>query len=923
MIKKAFYIAFTSCILASHIEATVVIGDPDATPGTTFSFNVGFAKFIQNDTLSRLWLASAQTITNDNAKLYALSYVQQLPAEPVTNPQTGTPFLPKASPMANSENAFLFYYDPATKLVETTNVPNPIYGAAFAFFDTFSSKPVFVIAGALNKLYYTYDIEHYPIQTKEKFNKTELMLYDLGEGQATAALLGATDGIYAAYSSGTFGTDASNIAKFVQASQSQPNQSKPQPYLQLLAAQPVSVSTSALTNNGADLANLGSSVTMHNFANATYAGVQATANNGASDTATGVMMINTVVTDNVYSLTFSPIANSAVISTTFDTIVSAPSTETIRIKNIATMSTSTSLNYLIVARDNGTGPQSIYAAPLVSQPKDGYGQIADFTKITNIFGTNPPVFLQRGFDTVLTDPTQIQINGPYAEQISVGAANGAVPLASGNIEDLYAIGDSVYVVIGSAYAAGTQPGTFRSQALFAQDGHIIGWSPWSRVLGSDNPMLYSSINEKSTSNFYVSDQTGAGTTFNTVVQTQWTFLQNLTTMLNYSFISKGGTQGSFNFGQTTPGFNNAISLFATTGFNNVTLGQTGYTSAGNFQVLNMTNDDVISFTNVNNNGALVALELAHNGAQHWLFAGGATGLVTFTDDITGCTQIGNFTSIANFNAGQTWKQVGNFAYIKKLVWDETYLYVLTPTALYQIYLDPNKFTSTPTADLNPTTLMSSSDLSQNPYFLDLIIDNGFCILGTTKGMYSFNVDSQAVTNIKNVAIPNGLPAVSQLFVVSKSSIPQSNFKNLSNLYVLNNNFGTQQAHINRFSMSDGIILPFNDAILNNQNNINGIPTSFITFNQYTSNYFTDGSWNLASNYFLGVTQPNSVQSPTILQIYSMVKNGKSSSQTIMHFLSAYVPTQYLANVNNFLGIIRESTSGACIASGNFLARINA
>lgn len=921
MIKKALYIAFTSCFLASHLESTVAIGDPDAPAGATFSFNVGFAKFNQNDNRARLWIASGQTITNDAAKPFALCYIDQLTAEPIANPATGQQYFPTAWPMANPEAAFIFNYNQTTKLVESTTIPNPIYGAEFAFFDIFSNKPLFVMTGDLGKLYYGYEIDHPPVQAVQRFNKTELLLYNLGAGQTVASILGASDGIYAAYSSGTFGTDSSSIAKFLQSSQSQPDAAKPQPFLQMLATTPVSTSTPALTNSGADLASLGNSISLHGFSSMTYAGVQATAGSASDATATGIMIVNTAKIDETFSLTLTPIADSSVISTSFDTIVSVPSNQTVRIKNIASMSTSTSLNYLIAARDSGTGPQSIYAMPLVSNPGTGYGQIADFTQISNSFGVNPTTFSRRYFNTVLTDPAQIQIGGAYAQQISVGA--GPIPLASGDIENLYTLGDSVYVVIGSSYAAGTQPGTFYSQAIFAQDGHIVGWSPWARILGSDSPMLYSHVSSTSSSDFYVADATGAGTTFNTVVQTQWTAYQNLSTMFQYSAGAKGGIQGIFNFGQTTPGFNNAMSLLATTGYNNVTLGQTGFVSGGYFQVLDMNTSSVVTFNNVNDNKALVALALAHSGANHWLFAGGVTGLTVLTDNTTGVTQAGNFTSVANFNAGQTWKQVGSFSYIKKLVWDETFLYVLTPKALYQITLDPNKFTENPTVELNPKIVIESKKLSQDPYFLDLIIDNGYCILGTTKGMYSFNVSSGEVSDLTNIAIPDGLAAVSQLIPISSSTIPQSNFKAMSNLIVLNNSFGTQQARINRFTISNGTILPFNDSILNDKKNPEGIPTSLIRFNQYVSNYFTDGSWNFASNYFLGVTQPLGVQSPSLLQIYSTVKNGQSSSHIILHLASAYVPAQFLWQTNMFLGIIRETTSGACIASGNFTSRINA
>ena len=924
--KHLNIIALTYCFFISDINATVIVGDPDATAGNTFSFNVGHAKHTEIERIGRLWMASGQAITNDAAKQYALSYAYQLPAESTTNPYTGKLYVPTAIPMANNQNAFLFSYNDTTKLVETTTTPNPIYGAHFSFFDIYTTKPVFILKNDLSTLYYGYDIEHQPVQTETKFDKTELLTYSLGTGQTASALLGSYDGIYLAYSVGTFGTDISNIAKFITNAQTQKNESKPQPYIQLLAQEQISINTQALLGGGAILSNLGENITLQGIATMTYAGVQATATIGPNNTAAGLMIVNTVEKDGKYSLNFSTIATDQALSKTFNTIVSSPS-EQIRIKNITGMQTSTSLNYIIVARDNGTGPQNIYAAPLVSNPGTGFGQIADSSIISNNFSSNPPTFTKRTFTTPLTDPTQIQITGgsPYLTQITVGG--GTIPLSAEDITGLYAVGDSVYVVIGSQYdALGTKPGTFYSQAILAQDGHIVGWSPWARVIGSDNPMIYSNISSTTNSNYYVCDSTGAGTSFKTVEQTMWTTNQNLSNFFKYAWMAKGGTQGIFNFGQSTPGFNNEMSIIATTGFNNVALGQTGYTTpapSSEFKIKTITESDVVPFNDIGNSGAIVALEIADDSLNnHWLFAGGITGLYALTDKF-GVTKNGNFATVADFsNNGQTWNSVGNFTYIKKLISDKNFLYILTPTCLYQISLDPNKFINPTTTELNPIKILTSSQLSQSSYLLDIIIDNGFCILGTTNGMYSFNIENSTTKTLNKITIPSGLPAVTQLFVTSTSNTPQKSFKKLSNLHVLNNNFYNQQSRVNRFIISNSIIEPFNDSILNSDAQPNGIPTSFIRFNQYTSNWFTDGSWNLASNYFLGITE-QAPTSPSILQVFSNAKNGQSSSQIIIHLLSTYVPTEFLKNVNNFLGIIRESTSGACIASGNFPTRINA
>ncbi|MBI2353327.1 hypothetical protein HYV11_03760 [Candidatus Dependentiae bacterium] len=928
MIKKKWQKIIIYCVFAQQMQATLVTGDPDATSGNTFSFNVGFAKYNYGEAFSRLWLASGENISTDAAKPFALSYVMQIPAEELVNVATQQIIVPFALPMASPDPATIFSYNSATGKVDTSVIANPIYGAQFALFDTYNGKPVFVMNAALNMCYSVLDIEYQAVLSEGKSNKTELLSYNLGDGQEAKALLGTNDGVYIAYANGVFGTATSMIAKLVQSGITQKKSSNKSDkseanfyYLQNIAQAEVSTATPALCAGGSALAGLGSSINFGNFpaSGVSYVGVHATASAGLSDRAVGAMIMATTLVNNAYyALSFLPIVDNNAVSGSFPTVVSAPSNGTVRIINAATMQTSTSLSYLVVARDAGVGPQAIYAVPILATGSD-VGKIADATSVVTTFGKEPSSYSARNFTKVLTDADQIDIANPtdFTDQITVGA--GAIPLASGDIKDLYVVGDSVYVVIGSSIAAGTQPGTFFSQALFAQDGHIIGWTPWARVMGSDEPMLFSFMGSQSTVNFYVA---GDGTDFKQVVHTQWGVNQNLSLLFSPLYMAKGGTQGIFSFGASTPGFNNALSLLITTGYNKVTIGQTGYSPApSEFAVKKMTSSDVVTFDNVVNNTALVAAELATDGVDHWLFVGGASGLAVLTGDATGYTWTGNVTDVSGFNVGQTWKKVGDFSYVKKLSSDSEFLYVLTRDSFYKIDLKASNFTSS--ASVVPISIFTAKDFFKKLYFLDFIIDQNFCIVGTTNGLYSCDILSGIPLSINQIKIPDGLSTVSQLLVFSESDNPQKSFKAKSNLLVLNNNFETQQARINRFVIDDGTITPFDDALFNNAEQLNGIPTSFIRFSQYYSNYFTNGSWNLASNYFLGVTQPSTVISAGMLQLFSGIKNGRSSSHILLPLLSAQVPTKFLAGNNLFLGVIRESTSGAFIASGSFVARINA
>ena len=920
--KKIFQFLLLSSAYCVQLQAPLAKGDPSAATGETFSFDIGFAKFGYKAelTTARLWTASgdpAMSSYPDTVKPYGLSYTEQLAS------YVPSIIVPIAIPMANEEDATVYSFD-GTK-VNANSIANPIWGAQFLQFDVASEKPVFVVATDPGKVYAVQDLARYTTQTDTHKNITSLLLYDFGAGQNVAALLASLQSFYVAHSVATFGTDSSSKIALLER-----KFSGSMPYLSKLADTAISTSTSALTTGGASLAALGTSVTIASLFKfqQPYIGVDATAGTGGCAVALTSARLTAITpaptSEPLYDINFIQIAPTDVLNN--ETIVSTLSTVLpVRITNITGMIASTNLNYLIVARDNGTGPQTIYALPRISSEHGGQnsGLIADFTKIQNTYKANPLLFNDRYFGTIISDPAQINPAGAFADQLTVG---GTVPLdAPNSIESLYSLGDCVYIVIGEAYNSATQqPGTFKSQALFAKDGHIIGWTPWTRVLGSDQQMNYSMVSYDTISGFYISSLDG--TNFKSVYQTTFTTSSNLAPFLTTAQSAIGAVQGMFNFPQQTSGFNNAISLLISTGYNNVTIGQTGYVSSSSFQVNPMSSSDVISFSGdtINNHRSLIAAEIAHNSTNHWIFVGGASGVSVLTGDTTGYTWDAGLANLStNPFSGETWKIVGDFSSVKKLVWDQTYLYVMTKTELYQIALDPNKFKATPTAALNATLITSSTNVSANSFFLDMIIDNGFCLIGTTNGLFSLNLPSGQATKIN---IPDGLNCASQLIVSSPSNHPTKEFKSLSNLTVLNNSFGTQQARINRFVIQDSVVLPFDDFLAGQISSgiITGNPTSFVRFNDYMSSYFTDGTWNLASTYFQGINQPSNTQAtPLVQQLIAGISAGTSSSSVIMGMASSYAPLTFLRGAINQTSLVRESTSGSLLINGNFASHANA
>lgn len=917
--KNKFFTAIFLLIATTPCKALLVSGDPLAATNETFSFNVGFAAFDPGAEYSspRLWMANDDADMGsmaDSVKPYGLSLVNQ--AASYVAPGATL----QATPMTNQEPATIFSYSGTS--ATATSISNPMWGARYHLFSVPMQRPLFVLTNAKNKVYLVEDLQRYETPTAEKPNVTALIEYDFGASEQIHALLGYGPSIvFAAHATGAFGSTTSKIAELSKTSQAT-NQGAI-PYFELAADTEISVSTAALKggSSGNDLAALGSSIKFSYLFNTFYIALDVTANAAAGSAATALTFATiTANGSNVppaYDFVFHEVIPSAVATAGVPTAISTGAGTQIRLTQIAGMATTTGLSYLIVAQDAGAGSEFVYAIPFIAKGSNA-GQIADFRYIQNTFGQSPELFTGREFTTVISNVQDINPVGAYATQLTVGG--GELPLASPNlIKQMYTVGDSVYIVIGNDYDTGQKPGTFYSQAIFAQDGHIAGWTPWQRVLGNDQPQNYSYVDRKTLSGYYIAKET---TDFNAVNQTTFAYDSVLAPVLQMGPQGTGGYQGLFDFPQSTSGFNNQLSLLIGTGYKTLTIGQTGVVSGGAFRIPTTVNTVTFADSEISGQEAIVAAELAHNGTNHWLFVGGSTGLSVLTND-SGVTWTGNLANVAALDAGQTFKTVGSFTFIKKLVSDSTYLYVLTSNSLYRIALNANKFTTTPTVALNPELILSANSFGQYPsYFLDLIIDTGFCIIGTTSGLYTINLNAGVVAPQK-ISIPSGLSAASQLLVISSQDQAQRNFKQLSNLIVLNNTFGSQQARINRFLIQNSVITPFDDFLIANPANpTQGVATSLIKFDNYINNYFCDGTWNIASLYFLGLTQPvNNPLTPYVLQIFTGYRTGFSSSHTILPTFSGYAPLSFI-NGSNLAGFLRESTSGSVMTYGSFFAHAN-
>lgn len=225
------------------------------------------------------------------------------------------------------------------------------------------------------------------------------------------------------------------------------------------------------------------------------------------------------------TLTLAPIAPNSAISggAVNELVVAQGSSVDLRAKKIGIMHTSTGLTYLIVNGGRGTTAttgNTLYALAVVDDPANvaAHGTLArKDAALTNFKFTTPA-----------TAPGHLPLNTDPAAFI--GTTN--LPIAAADeISDMHIIDDTVYVSINTPASAINDTGIFYSQALFASDGKIARWTPWTKRAAPTNAFEMTTLpgnvlHDGRVAFFNVDARTGSmyiveGTTQQTVGITSW------------------------------------------------------------------------------------------------------------------------------------------------------------------------------------------------------------------------------------------------------------------------------------------------------------------------------------------------------------------------------------------------------------------
>lgn len=715
--------------------------------------------------------------------------------------------------------------------------------------------------------------------------------------------------------------------------------------------------TSAELKIGANLASIGTIVDLHwhRDTGRLYIALQITGGGAGTDGGRAIA----IGRPNANILLIEAIVPVAAITGTDKIIAAVESSAAVSIHKVRGMFSSTSLPYLIVAGNVGAPSatrRTVFALPLVSRNADlslnGTIAAKDADPENLFTDTEHSLFITRAIKQPATTAAQMPLSSDAATQVGGGA------IVNGDITDLFVHEDTVFATVQVA-DVGQDPGVFYSQAFFESNGKIKGWTTWRRAVGLPD-RTQSVLLDQMTGQFttLVADSSNE---VKIVKRTEWNDGDSgsLSSVVGAaeSFMpqAEAGVQGIHDFvvtssvlGTATPGLLD-ISLLIATGLDNLLLAETSRVVAGAViptkgsafgsllsfdngtitQTLPVGGTKIMSIKGgiLGNIGPIVAAEIAQDGSggsNGWLFVGGTGGVAVLSnangsgwDTATGLSV--GFTGLID---GMSFKTVGDFSLVRKLIYDDQFLYVLTNKELVRIDLTQGS----PGLGSIISTVVATNDsipaVGGDGSFLDLIISEKLALLGTSNGLFrladglNIRTDSVDSLNWQEVATPEGIGPVRQLGAISKTGRAQDLARQVGGgmLFALSAYRGKNQAQLFRYdiaqvttgSIFDTTVRRIDDLFVEN------IPSYFVNFGSFQKNFATDGAL-----FFGARSKREGASSSQAILLFS-----KERIETGSRFLSTKMIPASLEESTLIAGMIQNSASGSWLIAGDHGIRAN-
>lgn len=951
--SKKMY-AFSLCIMISTniYSAKILVGDPNAVAGSTFSFNVDKYAF---DATNGIFYTGASGVPGVGAESYAIAATQ-------------------ISSGIVAPNA------PAQAYINGVLGNNPFYNVVPTTLGLSGTQLLAVATGSITDLY---NVTSSPGLSTVTMLKNNTLLDAAGaasSGVVASAnqqtLVGTGSVIFAAVrpNGGAFGAANSGIAVYLPAADgSGLVQQASDPALGGVRAVSINTATDALKIT-TDLVSLNNAIDMHWDATMQrlFVAVQARGAGGMNDGVRGILMGYLTNVGGVPTLNFAPIAASAAFNDSTRIVGGVGGSIVSGIFKVRTMHTSTGLSYLIVNGDTRGFPlenpqPKVFALPLVdknSSPTDfswktdaGHGVLAAVTSGPTVnwtygqFGqTASQYFYSRTYSTPATAVGHLYANNNVAAMVGGGPAGV-------DVTDMIVCKDTIF--ISAEVIADNPEGIYYSQALFNADGTIKGWTVWQRACISESAisgMAYSPTKgnftfiESTIGRILKSTQWSDGQLDGLLGGTAANSSLGLVAQLKNEFPeTNGGIQGLFSFPKTTAGFSQnpteKLSLGVATGYKKVVIFQSGYDDVGNifrpqigdFTVRKLTQTDgalgnpaanggsiIVSVTGggLDTLGAITSAIIVNNEGRFsggYLVVGGVGGIAILSSN----TQAGWPTGVLNKNFGgmptnMQFNFDGNFSNVIKLWTSGAFLYVLTPTSLVRITIDTLR--TQPANNIGGTIIATPTGLGLSSFatFSDFVASQTLGVLATSEGLYRVN-NGQSITTTTNlaanwvkVALPGGYTPVTRLIPVSATELANDFANTVSgNLYVLNGSVSGQTSALYRFAVNDATAGVNGSTLQLIQDQVlKDVTGPLVYLGAYKNFFYSDGS-------LLSTTRSKNNTENITLQSLPL------SYANMMYIRNSITPIDLgvgaASAINN---MVRNPAQGGWLASGSFGLVVN-
>lgn len=514
------------------------------------------------------------------------------------------------------------------------------------------------------------------------------------------------------------------------------------------------------------------------------------------------------------------------------------------IYKVRTLQTSTGyLDYLIVLADAWPCDKrkQVYALPLVNLKQlDGtitpeklklQGTVVHKqSSLVEGYGecdkkTGRSLFLGRHFNQSPISVRDLPSN--FDSETHVGGFYSAA------FEDMNVQGDCVYAIVNESkddeLSSELKKGVYQSHAVFAYDGRIISWTRWKRV--GDFPKHIASYTIDGAQGGAIVTEGADAYEIRSVSRTGWSDQQNdLIEAVSKEFPKEnGGIQGLFDFHG-----DESSSLLYITGKAKLMLVPIYSNNAAEAK------RPVLIVDGINEIGSIIAVE--HQDIYPGVpWIGGSGGLAVL--DYKNSTQ-----------DKAVFKKIGNFSFVKKLIAERHYLYVLTDTTLDRIDIKQSDFENN---KLAVTRLAHADDLlaERNSYFYDCIVSGPLALIAHTKGLSRIANDHDVRTDtMQTIAwtdvplTPKPQPCIA-LSAVNIIQYPLNlpGYYNAGQIYAV---CGSKQARnskvyrlavIQTDSVTDATVMPLNDYIGKD------LPPYYFNLRSYTPGFFTDGTLSFVTH----------------------------------------------------------------------------